>query len=305
MAEKDNNIVGRWLEVIQSMSGDNELAVADIAAILGTSVRNAYYTLKLFDAAGLIVNRRHGLFTIDQQSPFFQKLMPTVTFSREQAAYLYRVLYNSEERDNPEAGLLMRKLWRYYKLGDVEDIHNQPRAYKNMSILQRAIKRKRQVVLHDYSSSNSNTVSDRLVEPFLLLGDDTDVRAYELASGKNKTFKISRVGGEVEMLDEAWQNEDKHKAIFTDMFMYSGEERFHIKLGFNLTAYNFMQEEYPHSRSMMTQTDKTHWTFEADVVSYAPIARFIIGLYDDIEVMEDDGLRQYLAAKIKKMSDGL
>lgn len=300
MAINDNNMFGRWLDVIQSISGENEMSVSGIAEILGCSPRNAYYVLKSFERAGFIVCHRHGMYSISQQSPFFMKLIPTVTFSREQAIFLYKALEEGGEAGNPLAGLLMRKLRRYYGLNDIEDIRFQPKAYRNMSILQRAIKWKRVVVLHEYSSSNSKTVSDRTVEPFLLVGDNTDVRAYELSSGKNKTFKISRIGM-VEMLGDDWKNEDKHKEMFTDMFMFSGEERHRVRLRLDVMAHNLMQEEYPHSEPMMAQDDKTHWIFETDVVSYIAIGRFILGLYENVEVLEDDGLRKYLDDKISKM----
>lgn len=300
MAADNNHIFKRWFDLIQAISGNDGLPASEIAEILGTSVRNAYYTLKLMQEAGLIVTHQHGLYSIDARSPFFQKLLPTVTFSHDQAAFMYRTLAQGKDRDNPIAGALMRRLQRYYHLNDIEDTRFEPRAYRNKSRLQRAIRDKRIVILHDYSSSNSKTVTDRVVEPFLLIGDGTDVRAYEIKSGRNKTFKIARIG-EVETLEADWAHEKKHRLVFTDMFMYSSEDKHHVKLRFDLVAYNFMREEYPHSDKVMTPEDKTHWIYETDLASYAAIGRFILGLYDDIEVMEDEGLREYINGKIGKM----
>ena len=86
------------------------------------------------------------------------------------------------------------------------------------------------------------------------------------------------------------------------MFMFSGEEKHHVKLRFSLLAHRIMLEEYPHSKSLMTQDDSTHWIFEADLVSYIGISRFVLGLFSDIEILEDDGLRQFLRQKISAMS---
>lgn len=296
-----DKIFKRWLDVILALSGENGMTAVEIAAILGTSLRNAYYTLKLMGEAGLIVNHKHGLYSIDPMSPFFHKLMPSVTFTDAQAIYLYRLLNNSNNRNDPLAGAIMRKIYRFYHLDTIKDTPSSPKEYMNMSKLQRAIKKKRMVVLHDYSSSNSNTVSNRTVEPYAMVGENTDVRAYELKSGRNKNFKISRIG-EVEMLESGWTHEEKHQELFTDMFMFSSAERHHVRLRLDIKAHNYMLEEYPHSEPLMTQHGNTHWLYEADVANYAGIARFILGLFDDIEVVEDDGLKKYIEERIRKMN---
>ena len=42
----------RWLDVIRAISGDKILSAPDIAKILGTSLRNAYYVVKALSAYG-------------------------------------------------------------------------------------------------------------------------------------------------------------------------------------------------------------------------------------------------------------
>lgn len=172
----------------------------------------------------------------------------------------------------------------------------------NYLLLQKAIKERKCVILHNYASSNSLTVRDRYVEPFMFLGEDTDVRAYESESGRNKTFKISRISI-VEILDKEWENVSKHKNAFTDMFMYSGEVRHHILLRLDVSSYNCMQEEYPHSIFSLRPDDDTHWLFEADVANYEGVSRFIIGLFDHIEVLGDEDLKHFIREKLKMMND--
>ena len=103
------------------------------------------------------------------------------------------------------------------------------------------------------------------------------------------------------MVDTPWFNLAQHKEVYTDMFMFSGEEQFHVRLRFDLLAHRIMLEEYPHARNLMTQEDDAHWIFEADLVSYVGIARFILGLFANIEVLEDDGLRLFLKQRISSM----
>ena len=52
---------------------------------------------------------------------------------------------------------------------------------------------KKTVILRNYSSPHSNTTSNRIVEPFMFMNNNNDIRCYEIASGQNKTFKISRI----------------------------------------------------------------------------------------------------------------
>ena len=301
MANDTTKSFFHWLDVIKAIAGDQSLPAAAVAEILGTSTRNAYYVLKALEEYGFIVNHKHGGYNIDAASPFFANIRESVNFNADQAQFLYNLLLG-QDSESPMVGSILTKLQRYYHFYTHEGDRLSYGPYKNFQLLKRAIDLHKCVILHNYASSNSLSVKDRYVEPFMFLGDDADIRAYEPSSGKNKTFKISRISN-VEMLDKEWEYGDKHKDAFTDMFLYSGEVRHHVRLSFDVSAYNFMLEEYPHARKYLTPgDDDTHWLFETDIANYEGIARFILGLYEHIEVIEDDGLKAYLKEKIKRMT---
>jgi hypothetical protein len=300
MANDTTKSFFHWLDVIKAIAGDRSLPATDIAKLLGTSTRNAYYVLKALDEYGFVVNRDHGWYNLDVESPFFQNIREQVNFNVDQVNYLYRLLLR-ENTESPMVGGVLSKFQHYFHtyLGPVDEKSFEP--YKNYRLLKKAIKQHKCVILHKYASSNSLTVKDRCVEPFMFLGDETDVRAYEPSSDMNKTYKISRIGT-VEVLDQSWMYADEHKYAFTDMFLYSGEVRHRVRLRFDVSAYNFMQEEYPHARKCLTKgDDDTHWLFETDIANYEGIGRFVLGLYEHIEVIEDDGLKAYLKEKIRRM----
>lgn len=292
----------RWLDVIRAISGDKILSAPDIAKILGTSLRNAYYVVKALSAYGFFVNHNRLGYNLDATSPFFKDINDSVGLNVDQAFYLYRMLIGKDV-DNPMAAGIRLKLKRFYHFDVLGGNKKNYGPYTNYMLLQSAMKDHKCVVLHNYASSNSLTVRDRLVEPFMFLGEDTDVRAYEVESGRNKTFKISRISI-VEILDKEWENTYKHRNAFTDMFMYSGEVRHHVVLRLDVSSCNFMQEEYPHSLRMIRPDDDTHWLFETDVATYDAIARFILGLYDHIDVLGDKGLKKFLRDKIKRYAFG-
>ena len=255
----------RWLDVIRAISGDRILSAPDIAKVLGTSLRNAYYVIKALSAYGFFVNHNKLGYNLDAASPFFRDINESVNLNVDQAFFLYRMLIG-KDMDNPMAAKIMLKFKRFYHFDVLGGSEKNYGPYTNYLLLQKAIKDHKCVVLHNYASSNSLTVRDRYVEPFMFLGENTDVRAYEMESGINKTFKISRISI-VEILDREWENVNKHRNAFTDMFMYSGEVRHHVLLRLDVSSYNCMQEEYPHSIFCLRPDDDTHWLFETDVAN--------------------------------------
>ncbi|MBM6992507.1 MAG: WYL domain-containing protein [Prevotella sp.] len=290
----------KWFDLILAMVDGRQHKVRELASVLGTSVRNFYYVVQVLERIGFrVIHEGHGYY-IDPKSPFLKRISQTISMSDDEANYLYGLL-STETEDLMMAGILKRKLSRFYALPRLDDTQMQLQQYANLKEIEYAINHKKVAILHEYSSPHSHTVTDRLVEPFDILGNKADVRAYELKSGQNKTFKMSRVG-RVEVVDTPWFNEARHRRVFTDMFMFSGEKYYHVKLRFSLLAHHLMLEEYPHSIGFMRNEDDSHWIFETDVVSYVGLSRFILGLYEDVEILEDDGLRAFVKEKISRMT---
>ena len=108
----------------------------------------------------------------------------------------------------------------------------------------------------------------------------------------------------MEAVNAAWLYEDKHRQLYTDLFMFSGEERFHVVLQLGILSRNLLLEEYPQSADNIHEEDDRYWRFETDVASYLGIGRFVLGLYDDIAVIADEGFKNYIQDKIRKMYGG-
>jgi hypothetical protein len=106
----------------------------------------------------------------------------------------------------------------------------------------------------------------------------------------------------VELLADEWEHEDKHRQIFTDIFMFSAEEQMHVTLLLGRLSYNLMLEEYPKAEAYITPHDDKHWLLELDVCNYAGIGRFVLGLYEDITIMGDGNFIEYIHQQIRKMS---
>ena len=173
---------------------------------------------------------------------------------------------------------------------------------RHTEVLKEAMNRKCMCMLRNYSSPHSKTVSDRIVEPFLFMNNGLDIRCHEIKSHTNKTFKLARIG-EVELLDVEWIAEKEHKQVFTDLFMFSGEERHAVTLLLDQLARNLIVEEYPASTTCISPVDDDprHWLFTTDVPSYLGIGRFVMGLFNHIKVMGDDNFMLYIRNEVESM----
>ncbi len=286
------SVLNKWLDLIRVMTDGQKHTAIELAEVMGTTVRNFYYTLDALRETGFVVIHDRQYYYLHPRSPFFTSIASAIDFTENEAVYLHGLL-TTMEKDNAMASMLKRKLERYYDLKQYTDVHVLRHVYNNVVQLEHAMHDKHVAILHGYSSPHSQSVSDRVVEPFAFLDDKRDVRAYELKSGVNKTFKISRID-HVEIIETPWFHEVFHKQVFTDMFMFSGEDKHRVRLRFDLLARNLMIEEYPHSVSMITEDGSDHWIFETDLVSYVGIGRFILGLFEHVEVLEDNGLKEFL-----------
>ena len=283
------------------MIDGRDYTARQLADIAGTTTRNLYYLLHALTGMGFRVIHEGRHYRLDPQSEFFRHMTTAIDLSDDEANYLYGLLEN-HGNDTAISGMLRRKISRYYHIEPGTGAHDRRRIETNINILEQAIDTRRVVILHDYASGHSRSISDRVVEPFAFQGDRTDIRAFEIKTKLNKTFKIARIQS-VELVDTPWFNEARHREAFTDLFMFSGEERHFVRLRLSMLAHRLLLEEYPHSRAAIHPESTDTWIFETEVANYVGIGRFILGQYDEIEVLDDDGLRTYLRNKVAQYAE--
>lgn len=287
---------GRELDLILLLIDNKDYTTQEMADRLGITRRNLYYYLEYLRDSGFILIKKGTTYRLDRHSPFFKKLHESIAFSDDEATYLYQLLENAQKKDYL-AQSIKAKLERYFNLESLTNVGQRKRAEQNAAMLKEAMRQRKIACLKSYSSPHSKTVSDRLVEPFLFLNGDMDVRCYEINSHSNKTFKPSRAEC-VEITEVEWLNEAQHKKIYTDVFRFSGEERHRVRMLLGRLSYNLLLEEFPLSEPFISETeDKTRWLFDTEVVSFLGVGRFVLGLFDDIEVLGDESFLAYLHRK--------
>ena len=296
-----NGKYGNELKLILLLTENKNYTAQELADKLNITRRNLYNYLEYLRFSGFDVQKSGVYYRLGRSSAFFRKLTENMALSQDEATYILHMLNDSNKLDF-YAHSIRQKLIRQFNLADVRTPEVLSAINRHTEVLKEAMNRKCMCMLRNYSSPHSKTVSDRIVEPFLFMNNGLDIRCHEIKSHTNKTFKLARIG-EVELLDVEWIAEKEHKQVFTDLFMFSGEERHTVTLLLDQLARNLIVEEYPASVTCISPVDDDprHWLFTTDVASYLGIGRFVMGLFNHIKVMGDDNFKLYIRNEVESM----
>lgn len=290
MTDNTDPKIAQMVKLISILAIGKGFTTAELAEQLGVSTTTIYRYLENLKQGGLPViysGGRHSLAT--EKTKDLSKVM---YFTNEEAHVLKEALNNITDdtlfRENIRA-----------KLGSFIDTLNLPKCTmkykneKNVRAVATAIKEHKQVIFHDYASSNSASVRDRYVEPYEFTTNYAEIWCYDLEDGKNKTFKMARIYN-AEVLPARWEHGHAHRKGFVDPFRMTGFDRHRVQLRLGVRAYSLLIEEYPMAEDDVFEADGTHWILDTFVANYRGVGRFVIGLADDIEIIDTPELVQYI-----------
>ncbi|MFM2376651.1 MAG: hypothetical protein RLZZ165_1748 [Bacteroidota bacterium] len=301
-AMSDTDYKGRLLrlfrEIMLLAKSPSGLLVTELSHKLGVTYRTIYRDLQLLEQAGFfpeeISNGRYIIRGFDREVRKFEK---NLQFSAEEAGILAQALASIHE-SNPMKRVIAEKILAFSGTEDVLRVVVKTAISRNMENLATAIRERKQVRLHNYHSAHSSSIKSRKVEPFAFSNDGVFVKGFEHGPNVNKTYKIERIE-EVTLLDEKWKFEAFHETEDkTDIFGINGGEPHPIRLRLSMRAAHLLQEEYPRATPYIVREDLRHYLFEATCSSFIVIGRFILGLLDEIEVLQPKELSEYLNERI-------
>lgn len=295
---------GRQLRLISLLTRNTMYRVGEIGEKLGLSARSVYRYIDFLRDSGFTVVCTDGIYSIEPSSPFIRDISERVRFTGREIDALGNIL-NKVDDKSPAVQSLKKKLSDVYGVDFTSDVKVNPLLASNVETIHEAITGKRMIVMHDYFSPHSGVVSDRKVEPFRLLMNDTEVRCFEISSGKNKTFKVSRIRGGVTVLPDKWAHASSHMEYFTDIFGFSGEKRHRVKLLMGLFSANLLMEEYPVYKKDFVIVDDRHWMISLQVCSFQGLGRFVAGLMEDIRIVDSDDFKEYMISYLHKLTDSI
>ncbi len=295
----DQPKIERVLRLMMLLTANNRYTIEELSEKLNASPRTIYRYLDTFKESGFVVTKSGPYFKLDKKSRYFKDISQLVHFTEEEA-YILNSAIESIDPTNVIKQNLKAKLASVYDYKMLAECVVKGQNARNVNSIIEAIEDKKQIVLHNYTSAHSKKVSDRLVEPLSFTTNYIQVWAYEVATGTNKLFKLSRIGS-VEVLDKDWEYEQQHKEGLMDIFRINSFEQIPIKLKLGLRAASLLVEEYPLAEKYLSPTPDNPSVFilQTNICGYEGVGRFVLGLLDDIEILEGEGLKQFLKERMK------
>ena len=293
----DQPKIERLLRLMKFLTGNNSYTISDLSNKLDMSVRTIYRYIDTFREAGFVVKKRDDIFRLDKSSPYFKDISQLIHFTEEEA-YILKNAIESIDETNLLKQSLKKKLYTVYDYKILAETVVHGKDATNVNMLIEAIENEQQVQLCNYRSAHSKTIRDRLVEPFAFTTNYIQMWAFDTEEQKNKLFKINRIENII-ILPQPWQYKNQHVSGFIDIFRISSYSQMPVKLRMNLRAANLLTEEYPLSEKYLTKINDNEWLFETKVCSFEGVGRFVMGLLEDIEILESDELKSFIRKKIQ------
>jgi len=296
----DQRKMQRLLRLLMMLSGKRWYSLQEIMELLESSDRTVYRYLETFESAGFVLEKNNGTYRLQKDTTNTRSLQNLMHFSEEEVLILYETLALIEGTSSVKEQLI-RKLNVLYDYKAVKEMQQKDDLTK-IQILSDAIRNKKQVCLKSYRSSNSDKITDRIVEPFDYMPDYRSVWCYEKESNSCKQFKLARIS-QIELINRDWENEPLHTIRFTDAFRISCVKPMdNVEARLSLKAYNLLTEEFPLSRKYIEE-DNGDYRLIIPIAGYQGIGRFVMGLPGEIEILSSERFKEFLREERKKFFD--
>lgn len=294
----DQTKIVKMLRLMRMMTGNTGFTIGELADKLGTTERTIYRYIDSLRDAGFVINKVYGnVYQMGKMSRQLPNLKKFIYFTEEEAYILSGMLENLSVTNSLKADL-KRKLLSVYDCTSIAQYSEKANVAPNIEALAHARNEKLKVVLKNYESGNGNVTGDRIVEPFDFTAEMIDVWAWDTGKQENRVFKVARIG-EVQLTEEQWENEARHRRSDTDIFRMSGELIIPVKLQLKTRAKVLLLEEYPMAGKYIFREGK-NWILETKVARLEGVGRFIIGLSDEVKILEGDVLKKYVKEFVQK-----
>jgi predicted DNA-binding transcriptional regulator YafY len=291
------------LEILTLLSGNFVYSISEIAEKKSISERTVYRYIETFENSGFVFSKQGNRLKIDRKNSQEKQLSDLLHFSEEEAYILSKAIHSIDENNTIKSNLV-KKLYSLYNFDRVAETIVKKEHSENVHKIIRAIKAGKQAVLCSYQSAHGNTISDRLIEPIEFSTNYISVWCFELATGETKLFKIARIK-EVKISDNHCCNQLKFKVEKIDVFRISSHDNLPVKLQLSLRAKNLLIEEYPLAEQYISNISNSIYHFETHVCAWEGVARFVMGLIDEITVLHPPELKKFIKKKnIKYAFDG-
>jgi predicted DNA-binding transcriptional regulator YafY len=288
----------RFLRLISFLSSGYPKTKEECIALLGIKDSAFYNYRNTLLESGFDIKQKDGKYWIDFADQDHHVLRNVLHFSEEDCYLLAQCIDMLNENVNA-GNRLKQKLTAFFNQDKAIEAYIHKEKSVVVQTLRKAQKEKKQILLINYASGNSQTVKNRMVEPFEFKDDFNLVWAFDIALKQNRQFKVCRIE-DIQESPLPWEYERQHKSKPVDIFRNTGDLNKRIECSLSLKARNLLVEEYPLAERYLTPIGKNHFVLNVPVAKYEGPGRFVMGLTEDVRVSGDEGFLDYLKIKINK-----
>lgn len=260
---------------------------------LDLSKSSIYRYLELLEDAGFYIEKdfhdRYFIVTTDDDPLQAQFSIEEMTVMRT---------FIQANADHPLTSSILKKLSLHSEIDTMPRLFLKAHLGNLVEQLTRALQDKHQVILKNYHSANSNEVRDRRVEPIHFGDNYGTIVALDLDDNTCKQFKLDRIGEVVET-HNAFTHQHLHEQRSSDAFGLAGKTSTLVTLALTLRAFLLLREEFPTAQAYL-KANNNMYTFHGPVANFAGIGRFVMGLIDEIDIVEPATFREYVVGKVLK-----
>lgn len=156
------------------------------------------------------------------------------------------------------------------------------------------------IKIEGYHGAKDKIPKDVELEPVSIV-DLKYLSAFEPSSGLNKIYALERICGSIKVQDKTIAHEEKHRHQQPDVFGIISGEVHGVRIALSTRAYLLLKEEYPRSVQFIHKHDEETytWVFDANVYGLQGVGRFVMGLLDEVKVLEGEKLKEYVTTMIQ------
>jgi proteasome accessory factor C len=187
-----NTKTHRILRLILFLSNSYQKTKEECCAFLGIKDTAFYNYCNDLKETGFDLCQKDGKYWIDYQDKDHRVLRNVLHFSEEETYILSKTI-NKLEGKSDCTSRLNQKLLSFLNQDKALEAYIRKEKSAIVLSLRKAWETKKQILLINYASGNSQTVKNRMVEPFEFKDDFNLIWAFDTAVKQNRQFKICRI----------------------------------------------------------------------------------------------------------------
>ena len=285
----DKDRVERIFSMFMYLTFNKDKSVEDLAKMLGVSRCTIYRYIELYKNLGFELSTKYGnVYRIVSYPKEFKELS-NIPLGGTAPCWIADT--NAVESWN---GSTYEVLEDFRENSAYTKVPYLIKFTHNANKLIKASKEKKIVILRQYGCDESNGYCDRKVEPYNFGWYFNYLWAYDHKTMKNEMFRVTQID-EVVILDQDWSEEKRHKKQKLDVFGTAGHTTINVKVMMTLRVKNRLLDEHPMAiRKVKRLGDTSMWLLDTEVCGYRELTRFCQGFMDEVEILEGEGLMEYM-----------